>query len=287
MGGARHVPGAAPHSAPVKPAAGQVCNGEVRLGTVRIRFYAELGDSLPAERRGREFDQPSAPGRTVKDLIESLGVPHTEVDLILVNGISVDFAHHVADGDRVSVYPVFEALDISPLNHLRPQPLRVVRFALDVHLGRLAAYLRLAGFDSAYRNDWSDSQLVETALAEHRIILTRDRRLLMRSVVTHGHLIRHTDPWAQLTEVLKRFDLWASLQPFARCMVCNGLIEPADKTAVLDLLPPRTATYYAQFWRCTGCGRVYWEGSHFRALKHRLEQATHAVKRDDSLADTS
>ncbi|NLV71264.1 MAG: Mut7-C ubiquitin/RNAse domain-containing protein [Actinobacteria bacterium] len=236
------------------------------MGSISIRFYAELGDFLPVERRGREFEHV-CPGRdSVKDVIEGLGVPHTEVDLVLVNGEPVGFDHHLSEGDRVSVYPVFEALDISAVKSVRSQPLRVVRFAADVHLGRLARYLRLAGFDTLYRNDWDDRELAETAVREHRIILTRDRGLLMRSIVTHGYVVRETLPRAQLVEVLGRFDLWGLLRPFTRCSVCNDCVEPVTKAEIVSELPARTARYYQEFWRCTGCGRLYWRGPHYRSL---------------------
>jgi uncharacterized protein len=241
------------------------------LATVRIRFYAELGDLLPAGQRGRDFQLSCAAGGSAKDLIEGLGVPHTEVDLILVNGASVGFDHPVHDGDRLSVYPVFEALDISPLNRLRPQPLRVARFAADVHLGKLARFLRIAGFDTVYRNDWSDERLVETALAEHRIILTCDRRLLMRSAVTHGYLVRDRRPRVQLREVLDHFDLWSAMRPFSRCPVCNGGVEAVAKAEVLAGLPPGTAATYDEFWRCEGCGQTFWRGAHVRSLATLLE----------------
>jgi uncharacterized protein with PIN domain/sulfur carrier protein ThiS len=229
-------------------------------------LYAELGDLLASELSGREFERTCAAGESVKDVVEGLGVPHTEVDLILVNGRSVGFEHHVQDGDRVSVYPVFEALDISPVTLLRPQPLRVARFAADVHLGRLARYLRLVGFDSLYRNDWVDRELAEISLAECRILLTRDRGLLMRSAVTHGYLVRDTRPRAQLAEVLEHFDLFGSLSPFTRCSACNSLVESVSRAEVAATLPARTAAHYDEFWRCTGCGRVYWQGAHYRSL---------------------
>jgi hypothetical protein len=231
-----------------------------------LRFYAELGDLLARDRRGREFEHEYAAGGSVKDLIESLGIPHTEVDLVLVNGLSVDFAYHVGEGDRVSVYPVFEALDISPVVSLRPKPLRMTRFAADVHLGRLAGYLRLCGFDTLYRTDWGDDHLAETAVEERRILLTRDRRLLMRSIVTHGCLVRATLPRDQLREVLDRLDLRGSLEPLTRCSVCNGLVESVTKAEVAAGLPPRTAEHYGEFWRCAGCGHVYWKGAHYRSL---------------------
>lgn len=238
------------------------------MSTVHIRFYAELGDLLPPHRRGREFEHRFPAGGAAKDLIEGLGVPHTEVDLILVDGRSVDFAHPVANGARVSVYPVFEALDISPVTRVRPRPLREPRFAADVHLGRLAAFLRLGGFDTVYRNDWDDRTLVEVARRERRAVLTRDRGLLMHALVTHGYLVRRAAPRAQLKEVLERFDLWGSLRPFGRCSLCNSLVETVAKDEVAGRLPGRTAQNHDEFWRCTGCGQVYWQGAHYRSLQN-------------------
>jgi uncharacterized protein len=231
-----------------------------------MRFYAELGDFLPHKRWGRDFEHAFPASGSVKDLIEGFGVPHTEVDLVLVNGRSVGFAYQVGDGDRVSVYPVFEALDIATVTSVRVQPLRVVRFAVDVHLGKLAGYLRLAGFDTSYRNDWRDQELAEIGAQERRILLTRDRGLLMRTVVTHGYLVRETRSRAQLTEVLERFDLWGSLLPFSRCSVCNGLVDRVVKADVAAALPRKTAAHYDEFWRCRDCGRLYWQGAHYRSL---------------------
>jgi uncharacterized protein with PIN domain len=240
--------------------------------TVRIRFYAELGDLLTPGRQGREFEHTCAPGDTVKDLVEGLGVPHTEIDLILVNGISVGFAHRPSSGDRVSVYPMFEALDISSVSSVRAEPLRVPRFAADVHLGKLARFLRVAGFDTTYRNDWTGADLVEAAIAERRTILTCDHRLLMRSAVTHGYLVRERSPRAQLREVLEHFDLWSSVEAFSRCPLCNCLVEPVLKADVTRELPPGTAATYDEFWRCTGCAHVYWQGAHYGSLSDMLKR---------------
>jgi uncharacterized protein len=238
----------------------------VHTATVHLRFYAELGDLLSPERRGTEFAHVCATGSSVKDVIESLGVPHTEVDLLLVNGASAPLTERLEDGDRVSVYPVFEALDIAAATLVRPVPLRHMRFAADVHLGRLAGYLRLGGFDSSYRNDWADKELADVASSEHRVLLTRDRGLLMRAVVTHGYLVRSQAPRAQLREVLERFDLWGSVAPFSRCSLCNGMVAPVAKKEVEGLLRPRTAESFHEFWRCQDCGQVYWRGAHYESL---------------------
>ncbi|HZS02109.1 MAG TPA: Mut7-C RNAse domain-containing protein [Chloroflexota bacterium] len=233
------------------------------MAMVSVRFYAELGDFVLPSRRQVTFTHSVPDRASVKDVIESLGVPHTEVDLVLVNGESVDFSYQVQDGDRISVYPVFESLDITPLVRVRPQPLREPRFVLDTHLGKLAGYLRLLGFDTLYRNDYADPLLVQLARQERRILLTRDRGLLKHRLVTHGYHVWETDPRRQVVEVLRRFDLAGAVAPFRRCLRCNGLLVPVPKREVAEQLPPKTRQYYDDFRRCAGCGRVYWKGSHY------------------------
>jgi uncharacterized protein len=233
---------------------------------IDTRFYAELNDFLPPDRRGRPITLEVAAGTTVKDLAESLGVPHTEIDVILVNGESVDFACQLSNGDRVSVYPVFETLDVSPLVRLRPQPLRESRFVLDVHLGRLARTLRLLGFDAAWRNNSTDEELATTSAEEQRILLTRDRGLLKRSTVTRGYFVRSTERRSQIVEVLRRFDLFGAIAPYGRCLECNGVLKPVAKKDVERRLPPRTRQDYHDFRTCPGCGRIYWRGSHYDRL---------------------
>lgn len=236
-----------------------------------IRFYAELNDFLQPGLRGRgiEFKFYVSPG--VRDVIESYGVPHTEVDLVLVNGESVGFEHRVAGGDRISVYPVFEAIDIQPLLKVRPVPLRVTRFLLDTHLGRLAGYLRMAGFDTRYYNHASDEALATEAARERRILLTRDRGLLKRRSVTHGYCVRETAPRLQLAEILLRFDLASSASPFTRCLVCNGELRQADRSEVEDRVPEKTRRAYRQFAVCEDCDKVYWPGSHYQRMRRLLD----------------
>lgn len=236
-----------------------------------FRFYAELNDFLPSRKRQRDFTHSFELNASVKDMIEAQGVPHTEIDLILVNGQSVDFSYLVQDGDRISVYPVFELLDVSPVVRLRPSPLRVTRFVLDVHLGRLATYLRMMGFDTLYRNDYEDDELARISSSEHRILLTRDRGLLMRNIVTHGYWLRATRPRQQLVEVLEHFDLFNAVQPFQRCLRCNGLLQPVDKAAISDRLPPKTRQYYDEFHQCRACNRIYWKGSHYQHMRQWVE----------------
>lgn len=231
-------------------------------GKCSIRFYEELNDFLPLARRKIPFSYEWRRRASIKDMIEALGVPHTEIELILVNGESVDFAYIVQDGDHISVYPLFESFDILPVSRLRPQPLRVVRFVLDVHLGKLARYLRLLGFDTLYRNDYDDPELANLAGLERRILLTRDRDLLKRAVVTHGYYVRATDPRRQVEEVMDRLDLYRAMRPFQRCVRCNGLLTVVAKHQVADRLPSKTRHHVENFWECDACGQLYWEGSH-------------------------
>jgi uncharacterized protein len=236
-----------------------------------FRFYAELNDFLPPERRMIAFEVAFQGKQTVKHLIESLGVPHTEVDLVLVNGESVAFDEIVRDGDLVSVYPVFEGFDIAPVSRVRPTPLRQTRFVLDGHLGRLAAYLRMLGFDTLYRNDYDDAELARISAEEHRILLTRDRGLLMRSAVTHGYCVREAAPRRQLAEVVHRFDLARCTAPFTRCMVCNDLLCEVAKDEVADRMPPLSRAHYDEVAECQGCKRVFWKGSHYQRMLRLLE----------------
>ena len=237
-----------------------------------FRFYEELNDFLVRDRRGREFSAPCARAATTKHMIEALGVPHTEVELILLNGESVGFDRLLADGDRVAVYPAFEAFDVTPLLRLRGQPLRVSRFVADAHLGGLAHLLRMMGFDTLYDNAFADDEIERLAAAERRIVLTRDRELLKRRDVTHGMYVRALRSTEQLCEVFERLDLARSARPLTRCLHCNARLVPVDKSAVLPQLPPRVAAQFERFSACAGCARVYWEGSHWRRMRDLIDR---------------
>jgi uncharacterized protein with PIN domain len=242
-----------------------------------VRFYGALNDFLPAHRRQQTLVCTLGGRVSIKDMIESLGVPHPEVDRLLVNGDFVDFRYVVRDGDRITAYPSFHALDLGTTGRLSPAVSADIRFVADVHLGRLAGYLRLAGFDTLYRNDWTDAELADLSAADGRILLTRDVALLKRSTVTRGCYVRNTQPARQLVEVLRRFDCAGSAQPFTRCARCNGVLQPADKAHVARLLPPRTRECQDTFVRCTGCGSVYWPGSHYERIRGFLTLALTAA----------
>lgn len=241
------------------------------MAQVLLRFYEELNDFLPEKLRKVEFTHPFEGRRSSKDVVESLGVPHTEIEVILVNGESVGFDHIVEDGDRVSVYPMFEALDVTPLLRLRERPLRDPRFALDVPLGTLTRYLRLCGFDCWYRNDADDELIASVAVAQKRVLVTRDRVLLKRRVITRGYFVRAHRPREQLLEVCSRLDLAALIRPFTLCIRCNGALRTVEKVQVLDRLEPLTRLYFDEFHECVSCGRVYWRGSHVRRMESLID----------------
>jgi uncharacterized protein with PIN domain len=243
-----------------------------------FRFYEELNDFLPASRRKQRFLHAFSRRASIKDVVESLGVPHTEIEVILVNGESVDFSYIVNNGDDVSVYPMFESLDIRPLLKLRPQPLRRARFVLDSHLGRLARYLRLLGFDCLYKNDFRDDELARISSEQQRTLLTRDRLLLQRKIVTRGYFIRATHPLEQTVEVLRRFDLSGDITPLGRCIRCNGLLEDIEKEAIEARLEPKTRRYYRRFRICPDCSQIYWQGSHFNKMTRLIDSLRAAVE---------
>ena len=247
---------------------------------VELRFYEELNDFLPRERRKKSFRHRLRGARSVKDLVESLGVPHTEIDVILVDGESVGFERRLTGGERVAVYPTFERFDVSSLSRLRPEPLREPKFIADVHLGKLARYLRLLGFDTVYERELDDAAIAARSRAEHRIVLTRDRGLLKRSAVTHGHAVRSMHADAQLVEIVEAFDLRKRIAPFSRCLKCNGLLGSVERELVEHRLPKFTRLAYDRFFRCEQCGSIYWPGAHSERLRCLVDSVTSEVPPD-------
>jgi len=243
---------------------------EIQAKTAEFRFYEELNDFLRPERRKSAFPIAIDRGRSVKDAIESVGVPHTEVDLVLVDGASVAFEQVLRGGERVAVYPVFERLDIAPVVRLRPSPLRETRFVLDTHLGKLARHLRLAGFDCLWENDYGDEEIVALSLVQKRVILTRDKGILMRRAVERGHFVRETESEKQFCEVIRVFQLERAFAPFSRCRVCNTVLREAAKESVRGRVPEAVWEQLDAFTECPKCGRIFWRGTHYERLRRIL-----------------
>jgi uncharacterized protein with PIN domain len=242
------------------------------MAQATFRFYEELNDFLSPARRKREFCYDCARAATVKNAIEAVGVPHTEVELIIVNGQSVDFSYRVSEGDRIAVYPVFEALDIRPLLRVRPEPLRRLRFVADAHLGGLARMLRMLGFDTLYSNQYRDEEVRAIAVHDARVVLTRDRELLKCRDITHGCYVHALRPMEQWKEIVTRLQLERDAKPFTLCLHCNEALREIDKADVIDRLPENVVKYYQRFCTCPGCKRIYWEGSHWKRMRDWLDE---------------
>ncbi len=240
---------------------------EPQPGQALIRVHGDLNDFLPINLRNTWFVRPCRGRETVKNLLETCGVPHPEIGALLIDGRPVDFDEMVQPGHTVEAFPIVSAPDV-PIA-LRP-PLTDRRFVLDTHLGRLAAYLRMLGYDCLYQNDAHDAELARLAHDEQRILLTRDLGLLKRSIVIYGAFVREVIPSRQIIEVMRRFHLAPAPTVFQRCMRCNSLTAPVGKAEIEHLLEPKTRQYFDTFRRCTACGKIYWQGSHYARMQALL-----------------
>ncbi|MFH1965278.1 MAG: Mut7-C RNAse domain-containing protein [Acidobacteriota bacterium] len=239
-----------------------------------FRFYEELNDFLPAEKRKTRFVHNFKERASIKDMIEALGVPHTEVDLILVNDDSVDFSYIVQDEDRISVYPVFESLNIKKISRVRSEPLRETKFVLDVHLGKLARSLRMLGFDTLYQKDYTPDEVIVLSLSGKRIIISKSRNLLKRKEITHGYCLNSSDSEMQTKLVIKRFDLGDNIDPFTRCMECNSTLDIIARDKVIDKIPLKVKERQNEFKYCTQCRKIYWKGSHYVKMREKIRRLT-------------
>jgi uncharacterized protein with PIN domain len=241
--------------------------------TATFRFYGELNDFLPRERRGHDVTLPCARAATTKHMIEALGVPHTEVELILVNGASTGLDAILEPGDRVAVYPRFTAFDVGELGRIAARPPGRMRFVADAHLGGLARLLRMAGFDTIYRNDIGDGEIEAHVADEGRVALTRDRDLLKRRGVDYGCYVRSLHSAEQLREVVRRYGLAERARPFTLCLHCNAPLRDVAKDAVLERLPAMVRASQDDFRTCDCCLRVYWRGTHWQRMHGMLAAA--------------
>ncbi len=239
---------------------------------INVRFYEELNDFLPTHLFKKTLTKEILLPTSVKDLIESFGIPHTEVDLILVNGKSVSFDYKIADQDHVSVYPVFESLDISPIKRLQTKPLRNPCFFTEKYLWKLTRQLRLLGISVIYDATLTNNQIIERITKNKEILLTRSVQQLMHGKITRGYCIRSDKPFDQTVEILKRFDLRRLILPFSRCMLCNGPIVAISKQDIQRNLKPNTKLLYHEYFKCTDCQQVYWKGSHYQRLQQFVNQ---------------
>lgn len=244
------------------------------MAQIGIHFYQTLNDFIAAALRDQEINHRFFRRASIKDMIESFNVPHTEVALILVNGHAVDFDYLVQDTDHIQVYPTLENCPPSSRLRLRPEIPQPLTFVVDTNLGKLARYLRLLGFDCLYRNDYDDKSIAEISHDQERMLLTRDRSLLQRRIITFGYFVRADNPKIQIHEVLKKFDLYSTIKPLTRCTRCNGNLAKIHKQQIEHRLQPLTKKYYSNFLTCPNCGQIYWQGSHHSRIQVLIDEFT-------------
>ena len=242
------------------------------MPNVIFRFYEELNDFLPENRRKTDFEAPLKGKRSIKDMIESLGIPHTEVDLILVNNRSVDFRYILQDNDRVSVYPVFELLNITGITRLRKIPLRRNKFIADINIGNIVKYMRVMGLDVYHDSQLSNGEIIEISNTKNRIILTQDKKLLKFKYVSHGMFIRPGSTIEQIRRIIEYLDIENDIKPFSRCLRCNTPLSTVQKNKILDRIPPKTKEWCHEYGQCPSCDKIYWKGTHFMKMEKVVRQ---------------
>lgn len=231
---------------------------------IKLDFSPKLDFFLVEKFKGKSIELPFRENQTYKHIIESLGIPHTEIGQITIKNQVIDINSISRRGDHVKILSVLDG-ERSGNRIIGP------RFILDNHLGKLSRYLRMLGFDCLYDNQCEDKILALRSHEENRILLTRDRRLLMRSIVESGYCIRSFEPVYQLQEVVGRFELRQQIQLFGRCPICNSEIVEIPKDMIVDRLEPLTRKYFSEFKICKACGKIYWKGSHIKKILEILE----------------
>ena len=242
------------------------------MPNVIIRFYEELNDFLPENKRKTDVDVVLKGRQSIKDMIESLGVPHTEVDLILVNNRSVDFRYILQDNDRISVYPVFERLNITHITRLRKIPLRRNKFIADINLGNIVKYMRVLGLDVYHDSLLSNRDIIEISNNKNRIILTQNKKLLKFKDVSHGMFIRPGTTIEQIRRIIDYLDIKNDMKPFSRCLGCNTQLRSVQKNNILDRIPPKTKEWCHEYGQCPSCDKIYWKGTHFMKMEKVVKQ---------------
>ncbi|MFD2999545.1 Mut7-C RNAse domain-containing protein [Pontibacter toksunensis] len=246
--------------------------------TATIEFFGSLNDFPALSGRDNKLLYRFSGTPAVKDAIEAIGVPHPEVDVILINNQPVDFSHPLHADDKVAVYPADADKDWPVGYSLQAKHPAPNRFVLDVHLGKLARAVRMLGFDTCYENDYSDKAIAQIAEAEERIVLTRDVGLLKHKNIRWGYWLRSQYLEEQLSEVVNFFKLREKFKPFTRCLACNGRIYEVPKEIVLEQLPAQTRQYFNQFYQCDSCKRIYWKGSHYERMQQFIQKQSLSSK---------
>ena len=238
--------------------------------TIHLRFYEELNDFLPEEKRKVRFIHTIPIRTSIKDLIESFNIPHTQVSMILVNDEQKDFSYLVDDNDRISVYPFFHSFNVTSVSRIHHNIPKKIRFIADQHLGNLARYLRLCGIDTEFNECFHGHELVEIANKGDRILLTKSHNILKRNDLKFGYFVYASDPEEQLDEVILQYNLKDGIELFSRCLKCNTLLIPIDKSEIEDRLPEKVRKLHDNFTYCKKCDKIYWQGSHYQKMKQKI-----------------
>lgn len=239
-----------------------------------LRFCGDLPELLRRAHSDGEVRYPVVRRASIKDVAESLGVPHTEIHgLLLLTSAGapreVGFGHALQPGEVLDISGPGGPVDAMRDGLLRPALPHGLRFVVDENAAGLVPLLRGLGLDTAYDRCWTDERIAEIAEAEGRVVLSRDRALLKRSCIAHGRLVRANLPDDQLREVLALYPIPSEAVRFSRCLRCNVLLRPVEKAAILHRLEPRTKRYYHRFQMCPSCERIYWPGSHQERMLER------------------
>ena len=249
--------------------------------SVTFIFHDYLREMLKKKHRSEySLQYDSARKASVKDVIESLGIPHPIIGKLTVKGREIDFNYILQHRDIVEASPLTPPVNPFIPTILRPETLDRISFVVDVNVGKLALFLRMLGFDTVYDIGFRDGKLADIAASEKRILLTRDTSLLKRKIVIHGYLLREQNPIAQLIEVIHLYDLGNMIKPLSRCIPCNGCLVPVDKETVLERLEPLTRKYYESFHICEQCNRIYWPGSHQEKIVLFIRRVLKTVNQD-------
>ena len=237
----------------------------------------ELTTLLSRKNRGKkEIDYPLTRRASIKDIIEALHIPHTEISSISQNDTEISFSHIPEAGERLLFHSFYPGTDVTRPTLLRPDPLPTTSFIVDINVGKLAKLLRMSGIDTLYDPQLQEKDIARLAAADRRILLSRNRDLLRRKCILWGHLVRAEQPEKQLAEVMTLFGLHDAIQPFSRCLQCNALLQPVEKSAILHRLEPLTRIYYQKFHVCPGCEQIFWQGSHHKRMEELIKRAHHS-----------
>ncbi len=246
-------------------------------GRIFLILHGDLVDLLPKNRRHRTIRLILDRRASIKDIIESQTIPHTEIGRMEMEGRQLSFRHIGENGERIHLHPFSRHTPLTTATVLRPEPLENIAFMCDSTVSRLGRHMRMAGLDTANAPEASLVEVGSQASAAGRILVSRNRDLLKCRTVNFGQLIRSVHHRLQLREVFVRFRPENLIAPFSRCLVCNSTLVAVDKEEILHLLEPLTRKYYHSFKKCSACNKIYWHGSHIVRMEQLLRSTLAAL----------